>query len=57
MTWKHGILSALVLVSAWQLLVLVTGIQSFILPPPLKVAKALWFYRDIILENAQITII
>jgi len=57
MTWKHGILSALVLVSAWQLLVLVTGIQAFILPPPLKVAKALWLYRDIILENAQITII
>lgn len=57
MTWKHGMLSALVLVSAWQLLVLVTGVQPFILPSPLQVAKALWVYRAIILENAQITII
>ena len=57
MTWKHGLLSALVLIAAWQFLVLVTGVQDFILPPPLKVAKALWFYREIIFENAQITII
>ncbi|MFK5998080.1 MAG: ABC transporter permease [Rhodobacterales bacterium] len=57
MTWKHGLLSALVLIAAWQLLVLVTGVQDFILPPPLKVAKALWLYREIIFENAQITII
>jgi putative hydroxymethylpyrimidine transport system permease protein len=57
MTWKHGILSAAVLLAAWQVLVVATGVQSFILPPPWKVAKALWFYRELIAEHAWITII
>ena len=56
MTWKHGILSAIVLVAVWQLLVIITGVPSFILPPPLKVAKAMWFYHALIAENAWVTI-
>ncbi len=55
MTWKHGILSAFVLVAAWQLLVIITGVPSFILPPPMKVAKAMWFYHALIAENAWVT--
>lgn len=55
MTWKHGVLSAFVLVVAWQLLVVITGVPSFILPPPLKVAKAMWFYHALIAENAWVT--
>jgi putative hydroxymethylpyrimidine transport system permease protein len=55
MTWKHGVLSAIVLVAAWQLLVIITGVPSFILPPPLKVAKAMWFYHALIAENAWVT--
>jgi len=55
MTWKHGVLSAFVLVAVWQLLVIITGVPSFILPPPLKVAKAMWFYHALIAENAWVT--
>lgn len=57
MNWKHGILSGLILIAVWQALVVATGVQSFILPPPLKVAKALWFYRELIAEHAWITTI
>lgn len=57
MNWKHGLISAVVLVAVWQLVVVATGVQSFILPPPLKVAKALWHYKEIIAENAGVTII
>jgi len=55
MNWKHGILSAIVLVSTWQLVVIITGVPSFILPPPMKVAKAMWFYHALIAENAWVT--
>lgn len=56
MNWKHGIVSAILLISVWHLVVQITGVPSFILPPPLKVAKALWFYRELIAQNAWITI-
>lgn len=55
MNWKHALFSACVLIAAWQLVVLLTGVQSFILPPPLKVAKALWTSREVIAENAWVT--
>jgi len=57
MNWKHGIISAVALIVVWQAVVITTGVQSFILPSPLKVAKALWFYRDLIAEHAWVTII
>ena len=57
MNWKHGLISGVVFVGLWQLVVTLTGVQSFILPPPLQVANALWHYREVIAENAQITII
>lgn len=55
MNWKHGIASACVLIAVWQLIIILTGVPSFILPPPMKVAKALWFYRELIAENAWVT--
>ncbi len=56
MNWKHGIASAILLIAVWHLAVQITGVPSFILPSPLKVAKALWFFREIIAQNAWITI-
>jgi putative hydroxymethylpyrimidine transport system permease protein len=56
MNWKHSIVSAMLLIAIWHVAIQITGVPSFILPPPLKVAKALWFYREIIAQNALITI-
>ncbi len=55
MTWKHGILSAIILILIWQTVVVLSGVPSFILPPPADVAYTLWDSREIISENAWVT--
>lgn len=55
MTWKNGALAMVVLVCGWQFVVMITGVAPFILPSPLKVAVAIWEYREILLQNAWVT--
>jgi len=44
------------LLAAWQALVTVTGVQFFILPPPLSVGRALFQRWDLILPHAGTTL-
>ena len=44
------------LVAAWELLVLATGVQHFILPGPLRVARALAAHWPELLEHAGVTV-
>jgi putative hydroxymethylpyrimidine transport system permease protein len=44
------------LVVAWQLLVSVSGVQSFILPGPVRVIEALFNQFDLLIEHAAITL-
>lgn len=56
MRFRNGILSAVVLIAAWQVAVIVSGVASFILPAPTKVAVALWVNRGLIATHAWVTI-
>ncbi|GHA51522.1 ABC transporter permease [Amylibacter ulvae] len=56
MNWKHGIISAIVLIALWQLTVTLSGVAPFILPSPLRVANALWYSRALIAEHAWVTL-
>ncbi|WP_380058702.1 ABC transporter permease [Falsihalocynthiibacter sp. SS001] len=53
---RNGVISAAVLIAVWQLAIILTGVASFILPPPLKVAESLWVNRALIAEHAWVTI-
>ena len=55
MNWKHGFVSAIILILVWQTVVVLSGVPSFILPPPGDVALTLWDSREIIIENAWVT--
>lgn len=45
------------LLGAWELLVRVLDVQEYLLPPPSKVAQAMWEKRDYLLENTPATLI
>ena len=52
----RGAVVAIGLLLIWQAVVLATGVERFILPPPLKVAEA-WLARsDLILLHARVTL-
>lgn len=50
------LLAILLGLSIWQALVVITGAPHFILPSPWRVAKAAYFSRALIAENALVTI-
>ena len=45
------------LLLAWQLLVLVSGVPPYILPPPLAVGSAWWEALDLLLHHAGVTLL
>ncbi|MEM1344767.1 MAG: ABC transporter permease [Pseudomonadota bacterium] len=55
--WRAGLVSLLVALAGWQALVVATELPSFILPGPLLVAETLWSSREILADNALITIL
>ncbi len=57
MNLLRGLLIFLGLVVAWQALVSLTGVESFILPGPLAVARALASRWSLLAENAGVTIL
>jgi putative hydroxymethylpyrimidine transport system permease protein len=57
MSVLRGLAIFLGLVAAWQALVTLTGVDDFILPGPLAVAKALAAHWDLLAENAGVTIL
>lgn len=50
------VIFALLVLGAWQLLVVVTGIPESSLPTPVEVAEAMWQDRALLAENAWVTI-
>ncbi|KAB7613802.1 ABC transporter permease [Amylibacter sp. SFDW26] len=56
MNWKHGLLSTVFLIGVWQLVIIMTGIQRFILPPPWTVLETLWTSRALIAEHTLVTL-
>ncbi|KPB00889.1 ABC transporter permease [Ahrensia marina] len=50
------LLAILLGLGIWQVLVVITGAPHFILPSPWRVAKAAYFSRALIAENALVTI-
>jgi putative hydroxymethylpyrimidine transport system permease protein len=56
MKLRHIVVSMLVFLALWQSIIVVTGVQSFILPPPAKVLTALWRYRQSISEHGLVTL-
>ncbi len=57
MNLLRGPLIFLGLLAAWQALVSLTGVESFILPAPFAVAKALAARWDLLAEHAGVTIL
>jgi putative hydroxymethylpyrimidine transport system permease protein len=57
MSVLRGLAIFLGLVAAWQALVTLTGVEDFILPGPLAVAKALVAHWSLLAENAGVTIL
>jgi len=57
MSLLRGLVIFLGLLVAWQALVSLTGVESFILPGPLAVAKALVARWSLLAENAGVTIL
>ena len=57
MNRTRPLIIAIGLIILWQLIVILTGIEHFILPSPLRVAKALVTRFDMILGHAWITLI
>ncbi|MEM7056161.1 MAG: ABC transporter permease [Pseudomonadota bacterium] len=50
------LVSMLLLIFIWQIVIVSTGVQRFILPEPLKVAQSIWKSRALLAEHALITI-
>ena len=50
------VVTAVVLIAAWQVLVWGTGVPRFILPDPIRVAAALYERADIIGYHAMFTV-
>lgn len=46
------LIAAALAIIVWQCVVVLSGAPPFILPGPGEVAKALWLYRELIVENA-----
>lgn len=57
MSLLRGLVIFLGLLVAWQALVWLTGVESFILPPPLAVAEALVARWSLLVEHAGVTIL
>lgn len=51
----RGLISAGVLVAAWQIFVWITEVPPFLLPAPARVAQALWARADTIAGHALVT--
>ncbi|MGP4109750.1 ABC transporter permease [Streptomyces sp. 4N509B] len=51
-----ALVTGVAVLALWQLLVTVTGVQSFILPSPLAIAEALVEERETILRDARVTL-
>lgn len=56
MTILRPLLIFVILIAAWQVLVILTGVQPFILPSPAKVATALMDRGNVIAGHAWITL-
>ena len=54
--WLAGLASAALLVSVWQVLVVLTGWPKFILPGPALVVETIWKSRALLSEHALYTI-
>ena len=52
---RDGLVAAIIAVAAWQALVWLTGVPSFILPGPLRVGETLIVQHALILHHAGIT--
>lgn len=57
MKFRDILLAVLVGLGIWQALILITGAPHFILPSPWRVAQAAYKSREIIAENAWVTMI
>ncbi len=56
MSLLRGLVIFCGLLAAWQLLVWLTGVEAFILPGPLAVARALVAHWELLLANAGVTV-
>ena len=56
MTYIRPIIIAVGLIAVWQMIITITGVQNFILPPPASVAIALFEKLDIVAGHAWITL-
>lgn len=54
---RNSLISALILISIWQISIWLTQVPSFILPAPLKVVYSFWDNKSLIGEHALITFI
>ncbi len=54
--WRNGLAAATLGVAIWQVIVWATGLPHFILPGPLRVAKAFADNWEIIAKNGAITV-
>ncbi len=55
MKFARPVIVLIGLIVVWQIVVTLTGVQPFILPPPMKVAETLVHRFDVIWPHAQIT--
>ena len=55
--WRAALFSFVAVIAGWQLLVTLTGLPRFILPGPMLVAETIWTSREVLAENAWITIL
>ena len=54
-SWGAGITATCLILTLWQAVVLTTGVASFILPPPARVAETIWDSRALLARHATIT--
>ncbi len=54
--FRDGLITLAVALVIWQFVVLITEVQPFILPGPIRVAEALYQHRVLIAEEAVVTI-
>ncbi|WP_341367939.1 ABC transporter permease [Yoonia sp. BS5-3] len=53
--WRGGLAALCLAVILWQIVIWLTGVARFILPPPMLVAQTIWESRMLLLEHAAIT--
>lgn len=54
--WRAGLAAAALMLALWQAVVTLSGVAPFILPPPGRVAAALWQSRALLADHAAITL-